>query len=57
MKKPSFQNFAGLALAALSVVLMATPASAKIGSCTDPISVPRCPRRDRFPRWRAAGER
>jgi ABC-type branched-subunit amino acid transport system substrate-binding protein len=37
MKKPSFQNFAGLALAALSVVLMATPASAKIGSCTDPI--------------------
>ncbi len=37
MTKPSFQRIAGVALAALGVALMATPASAKIGSCTDPI--------------------
>ncbi len=37
MTKPSFQRIAGAALAALGVALMATPASAKIGSCTDPI--------------------
>eukprot|EP01036_Dinobryon_divergens_P054723 gene54723-73120_t len=37
MNKPSFQRIAGVVLAVLGVALMATPASAKIGSCTDPI--------------------
>jgi len=37
MTKSSFQRIAGAALAALGVALMATPASAKIGSCIDPI--------------------
>jgi len=37
MTKPSFNRIAGVALAALAMTLLATPASAKIGSCTDPI--------------------